>query len=107
MLNDVFVIDAICHAYNFAPENRIGQPYADGISKGVYDMHLAFSPPNRPDLLHDLETFNTKVCDPHITGQVVFGESWADAIIYHELPLYGYIKDGGSPLWVGEKMRER
>ena len=107
MLNDVFVLDAICHAYNFATENRVGQPYADGISKGVYDMHLAFSPPNRPDLLHDLHTFNTQICDPEITGQVVFGESWGDAIIYHELPLYGYFKDGGSPLWVGEKMRER
>lgn len=107
MLNDVFVLDAICHAYNFSPENRIGQPYADGISKGVYDMHQAFSPPGRPELLHDLETFNTKICDPDITGKALFGESWTDAIIYHELPLYGYFRDGGSPLAIGEQMRQR
>jgi len=107
MLDDVFVLDAIAHAYNFAPENRIGQPYADGISNGVYQMHREFSPPGRPDLLHDQETFNTRICDVEITGQSIFGESHTDVIIYHELPLYGYFRDGGSPLWIGEKMRER
>ncbi|MDP9231601.1 MAG: hypothetical protein M3O73_02425 [Actinomycetota bacterium] len=29
MLDDVFVIDAISHAYSFAPENRIGGSYPD------------------------------------------------------------------------------
>ena len=55
MLDDVFVLDAICHAYNFAPENRIGEPYADGIATGVYQMHKQFAPPNRPDLILDEE----------------------------------------------------
>ena len=34
-------------------------------------------------------------------------ESHTDACIYHELPLFGYFKDGGSPLAVGVEMRER
>lgn len=107
MLNDVFVLDAIAHAYNFRQSNRIGQPYADGIATGVYQMHTQYAPPGRPDLILDQRTFDNDICDPDLTGDVIFGESHTDATIYHELPLYGYFKDGGSPLWVGEKMRER
>lgn len=107
MLNDVFVLDAISHAYSFSPPNRIGQPYADGIATGVYTIHQAFAPMGRDDLILDQQTFNTRICDPEVTGAVLFRESHTDATIYHELPLYGYFKDGGSPLWVGEKMRER
>ena len=107
MLDDVFVLDAICHAYNFSPQNRIGQPYANGISDGVYQMHQQFSPPGRPELLLDQDTFNNRICDADITAHALFGESHTDAIIYHELPLYGYFKDGGSPLSIGEEMRQR
>ena len=107
MLDDVFVLDAICHAYNFSEQNRIGQPYADGIADGVYQMHREFSPRGRPELLMDRDTFNNRICDVDVTAQSIFGESNTDAIIYHELPLYGYFADGGSPLSVGERMRER
>jgi predicted TIM-barrel fold metal-dependent hydrolase len=107
MLDDVFVLDAICHAYNFSQANRIGQPYANGIADGVYQMHHQFSPPGRPELLLDRDTFDNRICDAVITGKSLFGESHTDAIIYHELPLYGYFKDGGSPLSIGEQMRER
>jgi predicted TIM-barrel fold metal-dependent hydrolase len=106
MLDEVFVLDAITHAYNFSPENRIGQPYADGIADGVYQMHLQFSPPGEEWLL-DLDTFNNRICDASLTGETLFGECHTDAVIYHELPLYGYFGDGGSPLAVGEEMRER
>ena len=106
-LDDVFVLDATSHAYNFSPSNRIGQPYADGISNGVYQMHRHYAPRGREDLILDEETFYTGICDAELTGQVIFGESHADATIYHELPLYGYFNDGGSPLYIGEEMRER
>ena len=48
---DVFVLDAIVHAYNFADENVIGGAYANSIIEGVYGYHTAFAPPGRPDLL--------------------------------------------------------
>ncbi len=92
MLNDVFVLDAIAHAYNFRQSNRIGQPYADGIATGVYQMHTQFAPPGRPDLVLDQYTFDNDICDPDLTGDVIFGESHTDATIYHELPLYGYFR---------------
>lgn len=107
MLDDVFVLDAVCHAYSFDPPNRIGQPYADGISTGVYQIHRHFAPKGRDDLILDEETFNTRLCDAEFTGQILFAESHTDATIYHELPLYGYFKDGGSPLSVGAEMQRR
>lgn len=107
MLDDVFVLDAISHAYNFNPENRLGGAYADTIADAVYQLHLQYSPPGRDDLLLDQETFNTRIADADVTAQSIFGESHTDACVYHELPIYGYFKDGGSPLAVGEEMRAR
>jgi hypothetical protein len=107
MLDDVFLMDAICHAYNFAPHNRIGEPYANGIATGVYQIYKNFSPYDRPDLMLDEETFNNDICDPDLTAEAMFAESHTDVAIYHELPLFGYFRDGGSPIWVAEKMRER
>ena len=107
MLDDVFVLDGTCHAYNFRPDNHAGGTYAEGIVEGVYGMHVQFSPPGRDDLVLQREPFITDICDTDVTAQLVFGESHGDMCIYHELPIYGYFKDGGSPLRVGEEMRER
>lgn len=107
MLDDVFVLDGTCHAYNFRPENRGGGTYADGIVEGVYGMHVQFSPAGRDDLIIERDTFINDICDADVTAQLVFGESHGDMCIYHELPIFGYFKDGGSPLSIGEEMRER
>lgn len=107
MLDDVFVLDAITHAYNFRPDNRLGGEYADGIIRGVYGAHEPYSPPGRKDLVLTEDVFINQICDPDVTGQMLFGESHTDVCIYHELPLFGYFKDGGSPLSVGKAMRER
>lgn len=104
--DDVFVFDAITHAYNFADENVIGGPYANSIIEGVYGVHLAFAPPDRSDLLLKREVFLNQLADPDVTAGFLFRESHTDACIYHELPLYGYFKDGGSPLSVAVAMRE-
>jgi len=105
--DDVFVLDAISHAYSFSPENRVGGSYPDNIAEGVYQMHVLFTPPDRPDLVLDRQTFNTRICDAEVEGRSMFAESHTDACIYHELPLFGYFRDGGSPLSVGVEMRER
>ena len=107
MLDDVFVLDGICHAYNFQPENLAGGSYAEGIVDGVYGMHVQFSPSGRDDLVLERDTFINDICDADVTAQLVFGESHADMCIYHELPIYGYFNDGGSPLSIGAEMRER
>src|SRR5205823_6592874 len=45
--------------------------------------------------------------DPDLVASALFAESSTDATIYHQIPLFGLFEDGGSPLWVGEQMRER
>ena len=107
MLDDVFVIDGTSHAYNFSPENRIGGSYPDNIAEGVYQMHSLFTPADRRDLVIDRESFENRICNPEVEGRSMFGESHTDICIYHELPLFGYFKDGGSPLSIGVQMRDR
>ena len=70
-------------------------------------FHTAYSPPGRPDLLLKREVFLNRIADPDVTAGFLFRESHTDACIYHELPLYGYFKDGGSPLSVAVAMREK
>ena len=101
--DDVFVLDAVAHAYNFADDNVIGGVYANSIIEGVYGFHTAYSPPGRPDLLLKREVFLNRIADPDVTAGFLFRESHTDACIYHELPLYGYFKDGGSPLSVADR----
>ena len=96
----MFVLDATAHAYNFADENVIGGAYADSIIEGVYGFHTAFAPPGRADLVLKRDVFLNRIADPDVTAGFLFRESHTDACIYHELPLYGYFKDGGSPLSV-------
>ena len=105
--DDVFVLDATAHAYNFADENVIGGAYANSIIEGVYGFHTAFAPPGRPDLVLKRDVFLNQIADPDVTAGFLFRESHTDACIYHELPLYGYFKDGGSPLSVAVAMREK
>jgi predicted TIM-barrel fold metal-dependent hydrolase len=45
--------------------------------------------------------------DPELVAGALFAESRTDAAIYHEVPIFGLFEDGGSPLWVGQQMRER
>ena len=48
MLNDVFVLDAICHAYNFRQRTGSASLTPSFIAKGVYHMHVFFRPPTGP-----------------------------------------------------------
>ena len=105
--DDVFVLDAVTHAYNFADENIIGGAYASGIIEGVYGFHAAFGPAGRPDLVLQRDVFLNRLADPEVTAGLLFRESHTDVCVYHELPLYGYFRDGGSPLSVGIAMRTR
>ena len=85
----------------------IGGAYAGSIIEGVYGFHTAFAPPGRPDLVLRREVLLNRIADPDVTAGFLFRESHTDVCIYHELPLYGYFKDGGSPLSGAIAMREK
>jgi predicted TIM-barrel fold metal-dependent hydrolase len=104
MLDDeVFVIDAVTHGYHFAPENQLAPEFGGSAVQQLYLMAAALVPEG---YLLDMERW-IRGNDPELVAGALFAESRTDAAIYHEVPLFGALKDGGSPLWVGEQMRER
>lgn len=104
---DTFVIDAVTHGYNFAPENQkeeACQQLADMLYQGV---HRNFSPRGEDRWVLSEERFMRGGADPDLLGHALFAESQTDACVYHGVPTYGMFVDGGSPLWVGRELRER
>jgi uncharacterized protein len=107
MIGDSFVIDAVVHGYNFAPENQKGGPIGQQIVGMLYHgFHSGFQPRGQPQWILDEHRF-MHGADPDLLAHALFAESQTDACIYHGVPAYGMFADGGSPLWVGKKMRER
>ena len=109
MIDDVFVIDAVAHAYNFNADNfvsgsrHIAEPIAQMLYHGV---HGGFSPRGQPRWLMKPEDFGKNI-DPGRLAHAFFAESQTDFVVYHEVPLWGLFKDGGSPIAVGKAMRDR
>lgn len=105
-LDDAFVIDAVAHGYNFAPENQ-----KDGLTQQLADMlyygiHGGFQPRGQEQWVLEYDRF-VHGADPDLLARALFAESQTDACVYHGVPAYGMAIDGGSPLWVGKAMRER
>jgi predicted TIM-barrel fold metal-dependent hydrolase len=103
MLDDTFVIDAVTHGYHFAPENSRDPETTQVFVNQLYALGYSFVPEG---WLLDYERW-MRAHDPDLVASCLFAESRTDACIYHEVPIFGLFKDGGSPLWVGERMRER
>lgn len=103
MLDDVFVIDAVTHGYHFAPENQLDPELGQAALQQLYLMAAALVPEG---YLLEMERW-IRGNDPDLVAGALFAESRTDAAIYHEVPLFGALRDGGSPRWVGEQMRER
>lgn len=109
-LEDVFVIDSTVHGYNTRPDNFVDSPYRDRVaamlSETLWKGHCAVVPFGDERYLLEREAFRSGH-DPDLLGHALFAESDTDVCIYHGVPLYGIFKDGGSPLWVGQELRER
>lgn len=103
VLDGCFVIDSVTHGYHFAPENSKDPETTQVFVDQLYGLGQGFVP--EPWLL-DKERW-MRATDPDLIASALFAESRTDAAIYHEVPIFGLFEDGGSPLWVGEQMRER
>ena len=108
MIEGVFVIDATVHGWSVLPENRV-QPYSVAIVKLLYywakeQLH----PPGDERYQLPFEQFEALVkFQPQLLEAVLFAESDTDVAVYQSVPLYGLFRDGSSPIWIGEKLRER
>lgn len=107
MIDNTFVIDAVVHAYNLAPDNQLDTRFGQELSGMLYyGVHTSFQPRGQPQWVMDQQRF-LQGPDPDLLAHALFAESQTDVCIYHEVPLFGSFKDGGSPLWVGKELRKR
>jgi uncharacterized protein len=108
MIDNVFVVDATVHGWSVLPENRVA-PYSESIVKFLYywakeQLH----PPGDPAYQISYEQFEGIVRhQPQLLESLMFAESDVDVAVYQGVPLYGLFRDGSSPIWIAEKIRER
>lgn len=102
-LNDVFVIDGVAHAYNYAPENWVDPTYGSTASQQLYALGAHYVPEG--SYLPYEEWIRSD--DADLVASALFAESQTDFAVYHGVPMFGAFKDGGSPLRIGEEIRDR
>ena len=102
-LDDVFVIDAVAHGYNYAPENWVDQTYGATASQQLYALGAHYVPEGSMLPYEDW----VRGDDPDLVASALFAESQTDFAVYHGVPMFGAFKDGGSPLRVGQEIRDR
>lgn len=105
MLDGTLVIDAVAHGYNFSPENSRNPAFSEHLGNMLYfGVHQDLQPQGGRYVLPREKFF--RGTDPEMIAHAFFEESPTDAVVYHEVPVFGLLKDGGSPLWVGQRMAE-
>jgi hypothetical protein len=103
MIDGQFVLDAVAHGYSQAAENQVDRRYGETTARQLYGMGAHYVPEG---YLLPFEQW-THATDPDLVASALFAESPTDMAVYHEVPMFGAFRDGGSPLWVGQRMRER
>jgi predicted TIM-barrel fold metal-dependent hydrolase len=106
MIDGTFILDTVLHAYNFTPENIKNPEVMSQLSMMLYGLCATSAPRDQPEYTLDYERFMSAP-DPDLLAHAVFAESQTDAAIYHEVPQWGTMVDGGSPIWVGKELRDR
>ncbi len=106
MIDDVFVIDATVHAFNFGVEN-FRQPFMTDMIAGLHWMGFSqLHPQGDPRYYLTVDQFHALfTLQPELMQRVLFAESQIDVACYHGVPLYGLFEDGSSPIWVAERIR--
>jgi predicted TIM-barrel fold metal-dependent hydrolase len=106
MIEGTPVVDAVIHAYNFTPENIKDPGLVLPLSESLYGLCAMHAPRNEPEYLLDHDRFMAAP-DPDLLAHALFAESPTDIAIYHDVPQFGTMHDGGSPMWVGKELRDR
>ncbi len=107
MWNDSLVVDGVAHAYEWIPENR-----ADGIDDETYHGVLDFfyrhthyrTEKKDPAWMLSFEEF-TKKFSAETVAEIYMEETDVDLIVYHEVQIAGFFKNGTSPLQTGEELK--
>lgn len=106
--NQVLVIDATVHAFNFQPDNY-QTPFMSEVVKGLHAMTLNLIEPfgDRRYRLTLEEFQNAFQLQPALLERALFGESPVDIAVYHGVPMYGLFGDGSSPTHIATAIANR
>ncbi|UVF80188.1 amidohydrolase family protein [Gordonia mangrovi] len=102
MIDDVFVVDATTHSYNYLPDNNAAGHYSEGVTNAIFGAHYALSPAGyRIPREHYVRDWGVDEA-----ASMMFLESDYDIACHHVLALTAY-KDGGSGLAKAREARKR
>jgi predicted TIM-barrel fold metal-dependent hydrolase len=90
-MSDAFVIDGVCHPYNFSPENEQGR-FGRIFNDVLYSYHPAFNPPG---VALSREDWGRR-WEAREFLETMLLESDTDMICVHSLPIFDAYKDGGA-----------
>jgi uncharacterized protein len=90
MLDDIFVINPVAHAYNLAPENLVPNKYARPLYDQLQWLHYSWNPPG-VGLTPEEQSHDWTV---ETMARTLFLESDVDMAAHHTLRLDSYFKDG-------------
>lgn len=103
MIEDSLVVEGVAHDYNFLPENCVNPAFGSAIGEHMYHQHQKFG---GPGYAIEKSTYLNHSAGAETIGRAILAESQSDVVVYHETPIYGHFRDGGSPLSTGLEMRE-
>ena len=90
LLDDIFVINPVAHAYNLRPDNIQDNRYARGLRDLLLGMHEGWNPKGL-GLSAEQQQTDWPV---EVLAQTLFLESDVDMAAFHTLRLDSYLKDG-------------
>jgi predicted TIM-barrel fold metal-dependent hydrolase len=102
MASEHFVIDGICHPYNFSEDNLVGR-FGRIFNDILYGFHPLINPPNtvmsKDEWQHDWQT------DEFV--ETMFLESDTDMVCVHSTPIFDAYKDGLVSIEKGAELKRR
>lgn len=90
MLDDLFVIDGVAHAYNLRPDNIQPNRHAAGLRDLLLALHVGWNPPGVSMSAEDQQTD----WPIEVLARSLFLETDIDMAVNHTLRLDSYMKDG-------------
>lgn len=105
MIDGAVVIDGVVHGYLLEPPDASVAGFTEQVAGMLYHgVHHGFQPRGEAQWILPEERFRHGD-DPDLVAAALFEESQNDAAVYHGVPAYGIMKEGGSPLRVGKAMQ--
>ncbi|KUN74977.1 amidohydrolase family protein [Streptomyces griseoruber] len=103
MIENTLVVEGVAHDYNFLPENCVNPAFGRAIGEHMYQLHAKWG---GPGYAVEKELYLEHGAGAEAIGRSILAESQSDVVVYHETPIYGHFRDGGSALSSGLRMRE-